>query len=365
PHCTPGRGGPRDCLSGPGRVRPFAGGRQTSPEDFKSFESPQIHPLALTPDGTRLLAVNSPNNTLSVFQLSAPGPALITEIPVGLEPVSVAPRNNGEAWVTNWLSDSVSVVDLTSGNVVRTIDVGDEPTDIVFAGAQHESAFVCVAGLSQVKVFDPASPDASPQVIDIRGKQPRSLATDASGARVFVSVFESCNQTTIVPATQVTAAGGLPKAIPKMSKKLPKAPDNGLIVKWNGSGWADERGNAKWNQFIPYTLADIDFVVIDAGGPAPAISQQLPGIGTHIGNAAFDQSTNRISVLNSESFNQVRFEPNLRGQFISNRVSLINLGSANPTASPVDINPHLNFDNSQGSDQERSLSLAMPADIAR
>ena len=27
---------------------------------FKNFEGPQIHPLAMTPDGTRLLAANTP-----------------------------------------------------------------------------------------------------------------------------------------------------------------------------------------------------------------------------------------------------------------------------------------------------------------
>lgn len=95
-----------------------------------------MHPLALTPDGTRLLAVNSPNATLSVFQLVSGSPVLTAEIPVGFEPVSVAARNNREAWVVNWMSDSVSIVDLTAGNVVRTIDVGDEPTDVIFAGPE-------------------------------------------------------------------------------------------------------------------------------------------------------------------------------------------------------------------------------------
>src|SRR6185295_1339455 len=79
---------------------------QGSPPTFRSFEAPQIHPLALTPDGTRLLAVNTPNATLSVFQLISGTPVLTAEIPVGLEPVSVAVRsNNREAWVVNWLSD--------------------------------------------------------------------------------------------------------------------------------------------------------------------------------------------------------------------------------------------------------------------
>src|SRR6476659_2995077 len=102
---------------------PVSSAQSTS---VQNFESPQVHPLALTPDGTRLLAVNSPNGTLSVFQLAnGLAPRLTAEIPVGLEPVSVALRNNNEAWVANWLSDSISVVDLATGNVIRTVEVGD------------------------------------------------------------------------------------------------------------------------------------------------------------------------------------------------------------------------------------------------
>src|SRR5919198_218958 len=211
----------------------LSGGRATQtasaqgpPASFKTFEGPQVHPLALTPDGNRLLAVNTPNASLSVFQLVSGAPVLTAEIPVGFEPVSVAVRANGrEAWVVNWMSDSVSVVDLATGNVTRTIDVGDEPTDVLFAGSAREMAFVCVSGgpslltpgvglsnigKGQVKVFDPANPGAAPQTINIFGKQPRALARSADGARVFVSVFESGNQTTIVSQSDVAAGGGLP-----------------------------------------------------------------------------------------------------------------------------------------------------------
>jgi len=340
---------------------------ETLPSSFKSLESPQVHPLALTPDASRLLAVNTPDHRLSVFQLTDEGPALIAEIPVGLEPVSVAARNDREAWVTNWLSDSVSVVDLTTGNVVRTIDVGDEPTDVVFAGQQHEMAFVCVSGLSQVKVYTPDLPAASPQVISIRGKQPRALVRDASGARVFVSVLESGNQTTVVSANQVKAAGGPPKASPKM-KKLPPAPDVGLIVKWDGSNWADERGNTKWNALVPYTLADVDLVVIDATQSTPRIQNEVKGVGTHIGNAAFDPANNRLCVLNTEAHNEVRFEQNLSGRFTTTRVSLINFGPVGapaPNTAAVNLNSHIDLDVPEGSNAERALSLALPTDIAR
>ena len=338
---------------------------QTATTDFKSFESPQVHPLALTPDGTRLLAVNTPDNRLSVFQLTGDTPVLSAEIPVGLEPVSVAARNNQEAWVTNWLSDSVSVIDLTAGNVIRTIDVGDEPTDVVFAGQQQEMAFVCVSGLSQVKAYDPNAPASDPQTISIRGKQPRALARDSSGGRVFVSVFESGNNTTVIPATQVAAAGGPPKAFPKMAKRLPPAPEVGLIVKWNGSAWVDERGNTKWTQFVPYTLSDVDLTLIDATTNAPRIQTEVTGIGTHIGNAVLDSAGSRLYVLNDDAHNEVRFEPNLSGRFISSRVSIVNFGAQTPGVTAVDLNPHINLDVSAGSDAERAQSLALPADITR
>jgi len=49
-------------------------------------------------------------------------------VQVGLEPVAVAVRNDEEVWVTNLLSDSVSVVDVSNprhGLVARTLLVGD------------------------------------------------------------------------------------------------------------------------------------------------------------------------------------------------------------------------------------------------
>ena len=77
---------------------------------YVNYEGKQTSPIRLSPDGTRLFAVNTPDNRLSVFDISNPSnPILIAEIPVGLEPVSVNPRDNDEAWVVNEVSDSVSI----------------------------------------------------------------------------------------------------------------------------------------------------------------------------------------------------------------------------------------------------------------
>ncbi len=332
-----------------------------APAPYRNFEGPQIHPLAITPDGTRLLAVNTPNGTLSVFHLTGRSLTLMAEIPVGLEPVSVAARNDTEVWVANWLSDSVSVVDLKNWNVSRTFDVGDEPTDILFAG--QNQAFVCVSGLSQVKVYDPASPAANPQVIAIRGKQPRALSRDTNGARVFVSVFESGNQTTTLPANVVTNNGGPPPPNPALAQGLPAPPAVGLIVKWNGSNWSDERNDGRWTAAIPYSLADVDLVVLNAASATTTIANEVRGLGTHIGNTVFDSTANRLFVLNDDAHNNIRFEPNVKGRFLNTRVSALDLGSGGAT--PIDLNPHINYANPAGSDAERALSLALPGDIVR
>jgi YVTN family beta-propeller protein len=200
-------------------------------------------------------------------------------------------------------------------------------------------------------------------VITIRGKQPRSLARTANGSQLFVSVFESGNQTTTVPAPQVLTGGGPPAPNPAMAGGLPPAPGVGLIVKWDGSTWSDERNDGRWKQFIPYTLADVDVTVLDTSGAVAVLNREVRNLGTHIGNAVVDPTNNQLLVLNDEARNNVRFEPNLRGRFLSTRLSIVNL--TNSAVVPVDLNQHINYSIPAGSDAERANSLAQPVDIVR
>src|SRR5215475_11853862 len=124
---------------------------------FVTFESGQVRPLALSPDGTRLFAVNTPDDRLEIFDVTASGLTHRESVPVGLEPVAVAARSNGEVWVVNHLSDSVSIVDVAAAppHVVRTLLVGDEPRDIVFAGSGGNRAFITTAHRGQNRPGDP------------------------------------------------------------------------------------------------------------------------------------------------------------------------------------------------------------------
>src|SRR4051812_45631687 len=111
---------------------PTGGGNTdaTTPS-FLNFETGQIPPGDLPPDGSRLLVVNTADSRLEVFDITSGVPVLLSEIPVGLDPISVRAFSSTQAWVVNNISDSVSVVDLTARNVVASLKTRDEPADVV------------------------------------------------------------------------------------------------------------------------------------------------------------------------------------------------------------------------------------------
>ncbi|NOT02221.1 MAG: hypothetical protein HOP29_16555, partial [Phycisphaerales bacterium] len=163
---------------------------------FVNWENPHVHPLDLTPDGSTLLAVNTADARLEVFDVTTGVPHHIASIPVGIDPVSVRARSNDEAWVVNHLSDTVSIVSLAGRNVVATLPTPDEPADVVFAG-EPQRAFITCSQKNLVRVVDLTSPVA-PIDIPIDGEDPRAMTVSPDGGTVFVAVFESGNGTTIL-----------------------------------------------------------------------------------------------------------------------------------------------------------------------
>jgi len=272
---------------------------------FTQFEARQTHSIALTPDGTRLLALNSPAASLSVFDVSNAGaaPVLLTEIPVGMEPVSVRVRTNDEAWVVNEVGDSVSIVSLSRLAVVATLAASDEPGDVVFAQGK---AFVSCARNRLLRVFD-ATTRVETTPIELGGLDPRALAVDPSGAYVYAAFLLSGNRTTILSRNDA------PPQPDPTNPSLPTPPLTALIVPTD-----DPR--------ITQTVLDRDIAKIEAG--SGQVVGYYGGVGTILFDLAIHPTTGELWVANTEALNLIRFEPTLRGHFADSRLTRLNLGSS-------------------------------------
>src|SRR5262245_13758376 len=355
-----------------GAQRTFAGGdptpdsRQVSVRmpvdvDFRNYESSQVHPLALSGSGSRLFAVNTPDDRVAIFDVAGNGALTFAgDVPVGVDPVSLAVRpGTSEVWVVNHLSDSVSVVDTTSRKLVATIAAGDEPTDVVFASGR---AFVTLAGnQDRLRVYDAAT-RALLTTIDLFGDDPRALAANAAGTEVYAVVLESGNRTTALFEDLVTAGGGPPPPNPPRSPALGPAPAVGLVVQFDqGSGqWRDETGG-NWSGFVNFALPDNDMFVIDADAATPSIIRTASGVGTILFDVAVNPATGQLWVPNTDARNLVRFDPNLRGHLVQTRVTRVNAGTGAVVAN-ADLNPHINYTVSPGPPSEIANSLSQPVD---
>lgn len=323
--------------------------------DLTHFESPPVHPVEMSPTGNRLFVTHTADHRLVVFEVNANPPKKIAEIMVGLEPVTVRARSQNEVWVVNQVSDDISIVDVLTGRVVRTLLVGDEPTDVVFAA---DRAFVCVSQEDIIRVYDLSDLTAAPVEIPLEMSDPRSLALSPDGSTVYVCALDGQNETTLVPADVVSANGGLPAPNPPMDPALSAAPAVSLIVKHDGTNWLDEIGR-NWNAFLPFTLVDNDIVAISTSSLAVTASYQ--NVGTTLFNVDVHPNGN-LYVTNQEAFNEVRFEPNVRGKFVQNRVTIVDPGSGVPVAHH--LNAHIDYGTPAGNASERAQSICIPLDVA-
>ncbi len=373
----------------------FAAGLAAQPnpynQTFTAFESGHVRPLAITPDKKFLLAVNTPDAKLEIFRIRPNGLDHRVSVPVGLEPVAVAVRTNDEAWVVNHLSDSVSIVSLDDKNsaVRRTLLVGDEPRDVVFAGPSRNRAFITTAhrgqnspidpklstpgiGRADVWVFDATNCCNAPTlggnpltILSFFADTPRALAVTPDGSRVYAAAFQSGNGTA---ATFVGTFFGLSNPLPPVGTfpfspvPLPVnafgEPQNltSVILKYDGTNWKDENGLIR-NPEMQFTLPDRDVFAIDATANPPRPVAGPAGVYSRVGTTLFNMIVNpangKVYVSNLESNNMQRFEganhfagpvtrpdASVRGKIAFSRITVLD-GAGNVT--PRHLNKHINY----------------------
>jgi YVTN family beta-propeller protein len=174
-----------------------------------SLESPHASPIAI--GGYRVFVANTPAGTLDVIDRTAR--KVVARVPVGVDPVSVAVRPDGkEVWVTNHVSDSVSVIDAdpdspTHLQVVATVQEFDpriratrfdEPVGIAFAG--NDKAYVALSSENQIAVIDVPTRTVIRRLM-IPAQDPRAIAV--RGDRLYVIPFESGNKTQLSGGSKI------------------------------------------------------------------------------------------------------------------------------------------------------------------
>ncbi len=346
---------------------------------YTLFETLQVRPLALSSDGKTLYALNTPDNRLEIFKVDGQSLRPVGSIEVGLEPVAVALRNDGEIWVANHLSDSVSIVtiDGLGPRVTRTLLVGDEPRDIVFGGPGKNLAFITTAhrgqnspddpdlftpgvGRADVWVFDGNHLGTAPggtrvTKLTFFADTPRALAVTPDGKTVYAAAFFSGNQTTSVADGDVAAAYGTLPSIPGGGAgpivQLPNGayapePNTGLIVKYTNGHWLDAYG-VNFDAAVTISLPDQDVFAIDAtqNPPAPKANGAYAHVGTTLFNMAVNPRSGKVYVTNTDAHNDVRFEghtpgyTSVAGNMVDSRISIIDPATGAITAD--NLNPHL------------------------
>lgn len=296
-----------------------AGDQARAQSTYAFFEARHVHPIGLTPDGTKLLALNSPDGRLSIFDVSNamnPAPVLIGEVPAGVEPVSLRARTNDEVWVVNEVGDTVSVISIARGAVIGSLRAPDEPADVAFAAGK---AFVSCARSNEIRVFEATTRQAL-GVIPLVGNYPRALAVSADGTRLYAAFQLSGNRTSILSASQA------PPPPAPTNTALPAAPQTALIVPASDSR-------------INYTVLDNDVAEIDTS--THAVIRYLSDTGTNLFDIALHPVTGELWVANTDAMNLTRFEPALKGRFADHRLSKVALPGT--TVSVFDLNPGINY----------------------
>lgn len=351
--------------------------------DYVLFESGPVRPLAISHDQQKLFAANIPDGKLEIFAITDVGLVHQHSVPVGVEPVAVAVAPNNDVWVVNHLSDSISIVDVTSlsPHVTRTLWVGDEPRDIVFGGSQQQRAFITTAHRGQhnpndpqstvpgvpradVWVFDSLNPGemagGQPEtILNLFGDTPRALAVSPDGATVYAAVFRSGNRTTTLAPANFAKPG------PTTSADGVLQPDTGLIVQFDGLNWRDETGQ-NHNLRVGFSLPDQDVFAINADASPPTQSSVFSRVGTTLFNMVVNPVNGDIYVSNTDARNMVRFagmatraSTTVRGHLADNRITVIRDGQVIPRF----LNKHLDFSRTFGTEQERATSLSTPLDM--
>ena len=134
----------------------------------------------------RVWNVNPDNDSVSVFDVVTHNK--VAEIVVGDKPRSLAIAPSGQVWVANKDSATISIIDQVSFNVVTTINLtpGSQPFGLLF-DSSGSHGYLALQAMGVLLQLDPSNGSTLASV-DV-GPNPRHIAVNADGSKVYVSRF--------------------------------------------------------------------------------------------------------------------------------------------------------------------------------
>lgn len=394
-----------------------------SDAEYVGFESLAVRPVALSNDGKTVFVTNTPNHSLDIFRLDSDDKLVFVQsIKVGLEPVAVAVKDDSEVWVINHISDSASIVKLTNDGayVARTLLLGDEPRDIVFAQnkafittahrGQHRShaSLQNVPGAGDAELYESGADRADVwvfeadnlgtelggkpvKIVTMFGDTPRPLAVANDGKTVYAAILNSGNQTSAVHESvmcygfedddygkhpcqtldKITMPGGLAdgwlaggRPAPGVNKDGVPQPWTSTIVRYdNDSGqWRDAKGR-NFTNGIRFTLPDLDVFAIDVA--TLNLTESFAHVGTTLFSMAVHPQTGALYVANTDANNATRFEGagDFGGSTVQGHIAKSQLTRIDVTTRSVrkmHLNRHIDYDVLKASDAVKQHSVANP-----
>src|SRR3989442_14550698 len=110
----------------------------------------------------------------------------------------------------------------------------------------------------------------------------------------------------------------------------------------------------QWSWLINYRMPDNDVVEIDA--TSLAVTRYFSGVGTINLGLAVQPFSGDLYVANTDARNLIRYVPNLRGHWVDNPGTRVQLSGAIPA---LGLNPAIGYSNLPNPDAQ-AIALAQP-----
>ncbi len=265
---------------------------------------------------------------------SPPGVVVVAKFPSRSAPVALNPAETVVA-MANPDSDSVSLFDVATNARIAVVQVGDEPSSVVFSpdGKTLYVALRAAAAIVKVTGAETATPTVAGQV-EV-GSEPTGIALSPTGATLFVSEWAegrvSAIDTTTMTETASTTELSNPRAIAVTNNGDTSDADELIVVpEFYGSPIGIEGANDSRKGVLRLlnatdltTAAVIDLPALDTGfkrdlANPPADTDDVRGTGAavfaspnQLASVAISNGRAYVAALNAAPAIPVRFNSNV------------------------------------------------------